>query len=151
MVLAVAQHVEHRGLALLVLQVGEQRGDGANGEAVDADDLVARPSGRRGRPGCRRQAAVTLIGVVCIFGTRPRPAPSRARTCRSCPLMARKSVVSVRLPSWTKEKGMVWFGFSAAWLRTSSQVGFSTLSKWTMVSPEWMPVFATAVWARCSP
>jgi hypothetical protein len=60
-------------------------------------------------------------------------------------LNLRKKVVSVRLPSWTKEKGMVWLGFSAEWLRTSSQVGFSTLSKWTMVSPEWMPVLARGV------
>ena len=41
MLLAVAQEAEHGGLALLVLQVGEQGWDGADGEAVDADDLVA--------------------------------------------------------------------------------------------------------------
>ena len=40
-VLAVAQNDEDGGLALLVLQVGEQGGDGVDGEAVDADDLVA--------------------------------------------------------------------------------------------------------------
>ena len=51
---------------------------------------------------------LTWTGVFCILGTRP--IWSREKSSGP-PLDSMKSLVSVRWPSWTKEKGMVWLRF----------------------------------------
>ena len=99
-----------------------------------------RPARSAGLPGISDE---TFTGVGCILGTKP--SVSGENSSGLVAVEATKKVVSTRWPSCTYEKGTVWLRFSRQWLPTSSQVGFSTLSKWTMVSPEWMPVLATGL------
>ena len=96
-----------------------------------------RPARSAGLPG---NSDETFTGVGCILGTKP--SVSGEKSSGVAAVEATKKVVLKRQPSCTYENGTVWFRFSRQWLPTSSQVGFSTLSKRTMVSPERMPVLA---------
>ena len=125
-------HDEDGGLAGLVLQVGEQGGDGVKLEAVDAEDLVVglEAGAGGGHVGLER---VDLDRRVLHLGDEAELVEGEVV---GAALGFDEDLVSVRWPSWTKEKGMVWLRLRTERLTTSSQVGFSTVSKWTMRSPE---------------
>ena len=87
------------GLPAVVLQVGEQRGDGVQLEAVDGDDLVAGlEAGAGGGHVLVASESDDLDGVSCILGMRPSLSSEKSS---GPPLYSTKMLVSMRWPSWT--------------------------------------------------